>query len=138
MVMGLVIVIHCSLAALKPPGKLQHGCRRSKSSASEVAPSSRTAIADRIELVQYVENLPVLGRVRTIAEGLIGPERLLEALDDVVLLPAGSIVADQRSGRTGRGRDELAVDDPVMLAVKCVGEDRFREKREAVLLRQGS
>ena len=67
----------------------------------------------------------IFGRVRAVTEILIGRKRLLETLDEIVLRAAGCIVADYRSGRTWRGRNELAVDDPVMLTVESVGENCF-------------
>src|ERR1700694_2395513 len=95
------------------------------------------AIANRVELVQHVENPLILGGVLGVAKVLIGGKGLLHALEGVVLWATGrTIGADQCAGRARRSGDELAVDDPIMLGVERVGKHRGRKQTQAVLLRQ--
>src|ERR1700676_108297 len=77
------------------------------------------AIANRVELVQHIENPLILGGVLGVAKILIGGKGLLHALDDIVLRAAGRTAgADQCAGRAGCGRDQLAVDDAIVLGVE--------------------
>src|ERR1700693_2497714 len=95
------------------------------------------AIANRVELVQHIEYPLILGGVLRVAEILIGGKGLLHALDDIVLRTAGRPTgANQRAGRGRCGRDQLAVDDAIMLGVERVGKHRGRKQAQAVILRQ--
>lgn len=86
-----------------------HGFPKNARDRSKNNPSG-AAIANLVELVQHIENILVLGGLPGVTEVLIGGQCLLYGLDDVVLRAAGRpACADQLSGRTGRGRDELNI-----------------------------